>query len=1280
MEGYFAPDELRLSDLIAMTSRVAANLRFDPRRTPGEAEGRDAGSGEANWSDLYSGHPTLVLAEIASVRVGVERARLGRFRELRELDGFVNHLAEQFLHWHAVLSRSSEPVTRAFWGKLDAAKRQMADLWGEGASSGSPPTWRPFPQARGTAPRVVRGRDVPGPEVPRFLAEAADRILGVIAHLQPESRQALDEQLRAPRHEPALGLSLAFLRLYAKIQGRLNEFTRRRLEFYYLDVLRFESLGRVPDGAFLALAPAPGRTELMVPKGTEFSAGRDQSNTDIVFVSDRDLRVTDARVESVRSLYFDRDDLVSPERELRFVTGIRAHRADVGPDDLDTTGRVPLFGSSAEGRVSAKAPASLGFAVASPTLHLAEGTRTVQFDIVLARGSRAPDETEAADTASTVGGRERLFRELGELFIHELMSADPISPAEARRHREVLDEVIRELGEESGAAGVLRDLFQRDRRAVFHDLFRRSLVVSFTSDSGWREVHNPFVGPLESGMGLRVIVELGPETGPVVPFDPGLHGEGYATRLPVMRFRISADAPFYPYSLLRALELSRIEIQARVRGVTDLVAYNKVGALDPSRPFQPFGPLPDRDSMLAVGSYHAAKKRLREASLDIEWGGLPAAPGGWRTHYFGYDDDYSHDPFQVEISVGRDREWHPLDPTRRARAPLFTSGAEDRLLKRHKVTLDVLDHFEPLSSSVSEEEFRKDPRGRNGMFRLSLEASRLDFGHRAYASVLTRSAQANARRKRPEAPPEPPYTPSIDRLTLNYVARSTITFGAESLSADPSRERFFHDHAFGSFDVTGAPPDERFPLMPGGPEVSVAADGDRARFVRHDGYLFIGLSASRPAGRLSLLVNMVRSATLDASSVGGVGWYYLASNRWHLLSPEQIVDDSTHGLQCSGLVTLDIPEDIDGENTILPGGLYWLAVGSDNLEPAAVRLHSVLAGGLRAVWEKRDGVRSDPGVAIPPGSIVGPLSAVPGLGTIRQIGPSGGGRPAEDFERLVARASERLRHKNRAVTPWDYEHLVLERFPTVSKVKCFPNMDVASYPSPAPGSVLLVVVPRLPEPALEEWRPEVFSGLELEQIRDAMESVSSASARVSVVNPTYESVQVRCQVKLSGKAGGGQHLQDVNRALIDFIAPWNPSGRGGRFGWVIREKDVAALLHGLPFVEFVTDLSLLHISEDKDVPRSYYRRDTAQLFEETALAHVPPGALERRSVGSGAPWDQGPPHLDREVSARYPWSLAIPSSAHFVNALPKVEAVEPRITGVGELEIGRNFILEPGGE
>jgi hypothetical protein len=251
----------------------------------------------------------------------------------------------------------------------------------------------------------------------------------------------------------------------------------------------------------------------------------------------------------------------------------------------------------------------------------------------------------------------------------------------------------------------------------------------------------------------------------------------------------------------------------------------------------------------------------------------------------------------------------------------------------------------------------------------------------------------------------------------------------------------------------------------------------------------------------------------------------------------------------------------------------------------------------------------------------------------------------------------------------------------VFKVKCFPNTDVERYPDVAPGSVLIVAVPRLSQPSPKAWRMQLLGGTELGRIEEALRSIAPPSARITVRNPTYELVQVRCQVKLAGRGPAGLHLQQVNQALIDFIAPWNAEGRGGRFGWVIREKDVAAFIHGLPFVDFVTDLSLLHVSENEGVSDRFRKHDTAHAFEDTAIERVAEDAMDEMRLSALHARDEfGRPLPENEVRSRYPWSLALPSARHFIVVAEHVVTTEAKIRGVGELEIGQNFILEPKSE
>src|SRR4029079_18873343 len=87
------------------------------------------------------------------------------------------------------------------------------------------------------------------------------------------------------------------------------------------------------------------------------------------------------------------------------------------------------------------------------------------------------------------------------------------------------------------------------------------------------------------------------------------------------------------------------------------------------------------------------------------------------------------------------------------------------------------------------------------------------------------------------------------------------------------------------------------------------------------------------------------------------------------------------------------------------------------------------------------------------------INTNPAIKTVSQPFSSFGGNAVEpeiDFNRRV---SERLRHKNRAVNLWDYEHLVLEAFPSIYKVKCLPHTGRGIEAEP--GSLTLLVIPDL---------------------------------------------------------------------------------------------------------------------------------------------------------------------------------------------------------------------------
>jgi hypothetical protein len=491
----------------------------------------------------------------------------------------------------------------------------------------------------------------------------------------------------------------------------------------------------------------------------------------------------------------------------------------------------------------------------------------------------------------------------------------------------------------------------------------------------------------------------------------------------------------------------------------------------------------------------------------------------------------------------------------------------------------------------------------------------------------------NARLKHPKlfrSIPNAPYTPLINAISINYEAESSINL--EQITSSNERmfkERLFHIHPFGVESIS--------PLVYR--NISLLPRYDEA------GNLFIGLSASQLSGTLTLLYHLREDCAPEAGEQPTEAvWYYLSSNRWIAMASSDVISDTTNGFLSTGIVTLNIPDDVHIGNTVMPDDMFWLRVSVEKNPQYLCSLYSVHAQALQVTWQPPGTDAALSHGKLPAGTIKEPRVSIAGIGKINQIIDSFGGSPPESADRVKTRISERLRHKNRTLLSWDYERLILERFPDLRMVKCFPNMQSNPETPTRPGHILIVVVPEPKEQPVVHMRPMV-NGLVISEISEFARKLSSPFAIIEVRNPAYEQVQVRCTVKFTREATGGHYINLLNQAISDYVSPWNASvGYGAKFGWSIRRYDIESFIRGLEYVEFVTNFSMLHIADDDS---GYYH-----LFD---TVH---GRRE-----------------EDEVRPLFPWSIAVPTRRHFVETTDHLVTIQAEQTGIDELRIGSTFII-----
>jgi hypothetical protein len=368
---------------------------------------------------------------------------------------------------------------------------------------------------------------------------------------------------------------------------------------------------------------------------------------------------------------------------------------------------------------------------------------------------------------------------------------------------------------------------------------------------------------------------------------------------------------------------------------------------------------------------------------------------------------------------------------------------------------------------------------------------------------------------------------------------------------------------------------------------------------------------------------------------------------WRYLETDRLLSDGTLGFLRSGIVVLDLPAGMSDDCPRLPERLYWLRLsGNGGLERLAglygIYTQAVTASRVqpRAVDESR--------LPLLPGTVRTPWRPIGGLNVVQQIAPSFGLREPDVGDALRIRSAERLRHKQRASSTWDYERLLLDNFPETFKAKCFANGEAPGAPvSGPPGGVLAVVVPAPRQGVLfHSTEAPRFDAAVLEQMAAYLGERSAPGIRIVVRNAVYERIQVRCALQLVKGCHPGAALQRINQAIVTFLSPWHVEGRRADFDWEVRAEAIEARLRELDEVDVVGPMSLLHIVCTDD--NTYRLSDTARIAGAAPVRHVRPAQ---------------------------PWSLALPTSRHLVELIGIDSQSKAQATGVGRLEIGGTFIL-----
>ncbi len=735
--------------------------------------------------------------------------------------------------------------------------------------------------------------------------------------------------------------------------------------------------------------------------------------------------------------------------------------------------------------------------------------------------------------------------------------------------------------------------------AIIKEFFENAVTIELSGAKSWFAASAiSFSGTARQA---EISCELSGDAESVVPYDATVLEGGFDTIAPVVKITAAGDAaPAVRAALARAIVMA-VSLRVAVDGMKDVLLENDHGRLDPSKPFLPFGPQPRAGSSFYIGAEEALAKRVDSAVLNIEWAGVPA---NLATHYSAYtsagkaivaSNGYFTARFQIlrsgrfeNLSAASEALFDPTDATKpisidSSDASLALTGLSIQVFTarfsrtvtqatlrlpfsnvavfRPVATLavpKVMDFRSFIQLPAAVRVSRLSAATREGFLRLILDHG---FLQENYAGLFAAAAATEFK----AGTPNRPYLPEISSFSLDYNASTKVVDpNARTKESFEAREiRFYHIHPFGQREEHGYIK-----------KTVGAADSTVTLFPRFadEGELLIGLSGLEARQDISLLFQVSDGSANPDAIPRPLRWSVLASNHWRDLGDGEILAETTDGLLVSGHIHLLLPAETTIHNTLLEPGFVWLRASVDFQTDAVCRLLAVLPNAVPVVLD--DPTRLTESV-LPAASI---KSAVPGIRGVQQVSQpfeSFGGAIMESDRIFRNRASERLRHRGRAVSAWDYERLVLQEFPRIHRAKCLPH--TARDFSNSPGAVTIVVLPDTRGTAAASSLAPKTDLATLAQIDRFLASVTQPFVTATAVNPAFETVELR--FKIAFRTGlPFVSYREILRADIDrMLAPWaQDNGEGPGFGGVLHRSALVARIDGLSYVDYLTDFELLH--------------------------------------------------------------------------------------------------------
>lgn len=1024
---------------------------------------------------------------------------------------------------------------------------------------------------------------------PEANKENYEHLYGSMVFIKNKASKHFDEELKKSNHYPHIGLLIAFFKLFQNLQKDINSITKKHIDFYFLDLLKQQKKEPDSHSALIALMLQQGADSMEIQEGEkfEFVYGENQSLT---FKVSSDTQINKAKIAEINTLYKSNDLPFGEQLGIdKNFSVSRLYEAEIFNEE-----------NEAEKKEN-KAPEKL------------------YFPATLGEESSLNEFSENDITQSKIGflvSSPALILEKGNQSIQVSFKLMPNFFDESAGLFEGL--IAQEIKQKNKQKADKEKLSRRIIPQFFSDAF----LIYITDKEGWKQMEFSSVRINHDTSSLDFYIPLINQENTIVPFDKEFHDGDFETQWPCIKFILNNDTQYHPYSLLKNIIIEEINIKATVTDVTRLKLSNSSGNIDNSIPFMAFGPTPVTGSFLRIQNPLILQKNLTDLKLNISWLGLPQERGGFTKYYEAYPGNIDNNVFKASITQSRNK-LHGKEKKMQHEEILFNTDG-DFLASEKNITIKTKNF-----AFNSQADFKNESDENSDALYMVLTNPEIAFGHKTFTELYAEAAMKMSKAKKNSgALPNQPYTPLIERLEVTYtnLAREIMLRKLDNNTTDI---KLVHLYPFGNVQVFPGPLKSQSFLLP--------------QF-NHNGNLYIGLKQVSPGDIVSIGFDLEPAVYINSViNVPKIQWEYLLNNTWEPLG-ELVIEDTTDALIRSGIVKVKIPGITQVNNSLLPKGKFWIRAVNSGKEEVRSKIKNVFTQAVSLQ-------SNNSSEFLPPNLSKSELTkkfTIKGRKNIGQIkGPYSFNlfEPEIGDDAFYSRVSEQLRHKNRVVTNWDVERIILDKFKQIDKVRAYGRN---SHPDElVKGSTLqIVLVPKNKMDGNNRIRSTKVDFSTLLEVKEYISQFISPHVKVEVSNPIYEQLKIRCSVKFINTQKSGFYKNTLNNELISYLSPdiENEFIEKG-FDESISKTEILNFIESRPYVDFVTEFSVLQLVEVQD---KYRIIDTAKIQKINDL---------------------------RTISA---YAILTSAPEHQITIIQDEKIAKSKVSGIGDLSIEADFIISDG--